>query len=58
MGPHSHTSQTLTHLRYNEVPREKKGGPRFYVVVIIIDPERIQALFDIVDIKIYRINVP
>jgi glucose-6-phosphate isomerase len=48
--------QALNHLHYNELPREKRGGPRFYVVDNI-DPERIQALFDVVDIKNTVFNV-
>jgi glucose-6-phosphate isomerase len=32
------------HLRYNELPREKRGGARFYVVDNV-DPDGINALF-------------
>ena len=48
--------QALNHLHYNEIPREKRGGPRFYVVDNV-DPERMQALFDIIDVKSTVFNV-
>ncbi|AQS60173.1 glucose-6-phosphate isomerase [Desulforamulus ferrireducens] len=38
----------LNHLHYNELPGEKRGGPRFYVLDNV-DPERVAALFDIID---------
>ncbi|CCO08094.1 glucose-6-phosphate isomerase [Desulforamulus hydrothermalis] len=38
----------LNHLHYNELPPDKRGGPRFYVLDNI-DPERVAALFDIID---------
>ena len=38
----------LKHLRYNELPREKRGGVRFYVLDNI-DPDGISALLDIID---------
>ncbi len=37
-------------MRYNELPAEKRGGPRFYVEDNI-DPARMDALFDVIDIK-------
>ncbi len=40
--------QALNHPRYNELPREKRPGPRFYVEDNI-DPDRMAALFDVVD---------
>lgn len=48
--------QALNHLHYNEIPREKRGGPRFYVVDNV-DPERMQALFDVIDVKNTVFNV-
>ncbi|MGI6686812.1 MAG: glucose-6-phosphate isomerase [Christensenellales bacterium] len=47
LGPLA-VQQALNHLRYNELPREKRGGPRFYVEDNI-DPERMQSLLDVID---------
>ena len=38
----------LKHLRYNELPREKRGGVRFYVADNV-DPDGLNALFDVID---------
>lgn len=38
------------HLRYNELTKEQRGGCRFYVVDNV-DPDGINALFDIIDVK-------
>ena len=38
----------LKHPRYNELPREKRGGVRFYVLDNI-DPDGINGLLDIID---------
>ncbi len=38
----------IKHLKYNELPREKRGGARFYVVDNV-DPDGMNALFDIID---------
>ena len=48
--------QALKHLYYNELPREKRGGPRFYVIDNV-DPERMNALFDIIDVRKTLFNV-
>ncbi len=40
----------LKHLKYNELPAEKRGGPRFYVVDNV-DPDGLNALFDVIDPK-------
>ena len=48
--------QALSHLRYNELPAEKRGGPRFYVEDNI-DPERMSALLDVIDVKKTCFNV-
>lgn len=46
----------LKHLYYNELPQEKRNGPRFYVVDNV-DPERMNALFDVIDVKDTMFNV-
>lgn len=48
--------QALCHLRYNELPREKRGGPRLYVEDNI-DPERMAALLDVIDVDRTMFNV-
>lgn len=48
--------QALSHLHYNELPAEKRGGPRFYVEDNI-DPERMAALFDTIDVSKTCFNV-
>lgn len=48
--------QALRHLRYNELPAERRGGPRFYVEDNV-DPERMAALFDTIDIEKTCFNV-
>ncbi|MEA4854574.1 MAG: glucose-6-phosphate isomerase [Christensenella sp.] len=40
----------LKNLRYNELSKEKRGGVRFYVVDNV-DPDGINALFDVIDIR-------
>ena len=46
----------LCHFRYNDLPAEKRGGPRFYVEDNV-DPERMLALLDVVDPKTTLFNV-
>lgn len=46
----------LKHLYYNEQPREKRKYPRFYVIDNV-DPERMNALFDIIDVDNTVFNV-
>lgn len=46
----------LKHLHYNELPKKVRKTPRFYVVDNV-DPERMNALFDIIDIKKTAFNV-
>lgn len=46
----------LKHLYYNELPRSVRKTPRFYVVDNV-DPERMNALFDIIDVKNTVFNV-
>ena len=48
--------QALNHLHYNELPADKRGGPRFYVEDNI-DPERMASLLDVIDVKTTCFNV-
>ena len=48
--------QALKHLHYNELPDDKRGGPKFYVEDNV-DPERMNALLDIIDPKETCFNV-
>ena len=48
--------QALNHLHYNELPDGKRRGPRFYVEDNI-DPERMAALFDVIDVKKTCFNI-
>ena len=48
--------QALNHLHYNELPNEKRNGPRLYVEDNI-DPERMAALLDIIDIEKTCFNI-
>lgn len=48
--------QALRHLRYNDLPKEKRGGPRLFVEDNI-DPERMAALLDVIDIEKTVFNV-
>ena len=52
LGPIA-VQQALNHLHYNELPAEK---PRLYVEDNI-DPERMQALLDVIDVKTTCFNV-
>ena len=47
--------QALNHLHYNELPAEKRGGPRLYVEDNI-DPERMAALMDVIDVKTHLLQ--
>ena len=55
LGPIA-VQQALNHLHYNELPAEKRGGPRFYVEDNI-DPERMAALLDVIDISKTCFNI-
>ena len=55
LGPIA-VQQALNHMHYNQLPREKRGGPKFYVEDNI-DPERMKALFDVIDVKKTCFNV-
>ena len=48
--------QALKHLHYNELPFKMRRGPKFYVEDNV-DPERMAALLDIVDVKTTMFNV-
>lgn len=48
--------QALKHLHYNELSDEKRDGPRFYVEDNV-DPERMNALLDIIDVKETIFNI-
>ena len=55
LGPIA-VQQALSHLRYNDLPKEKRQGPKFYVLDNI-DPETMQALLDVIDIDKTVFNV-
>ena len=56
LGPIA-AQQALNHLRYNELSKAERGGyPRLYVLDNI-DPEGINALFDVIDIEKTVFNV-
>ena len=46
----------LNHQRYNDLPSGKRPGPRFYVEDNI-DPERMQSLLDVIDLKRTCFNI-
>ncbi len=48
--------QAIKHLHYNDLPDAKRGGPRFYVEDNI-DPERMKALLDVIDVKTTCFNI-
>ncbi len=56
LGPIA-VQQALQHPHYNELSKEKRGGfPRFYVVDNV-DPEKLTALFDVIDVQKSLFNV-
>ena len=55
LGPIA-VQQALNHMRYNELPAGKRNGPKLYVEDNI-DPERMQSLLDVIDIKKTCFNV-
>jgi glucose-6-phosphate isomerase len=55
LGPIA-VQQALNHLHYNELPAAKRGGPKLYVEDNI-DPERMQSLLDVIDVKKTCFNV-
>ncbi len=46
----------LCHLHYNDLPKEKRGGPRFYVEDNV-DPVRMKDLLDVIDVTKTCFNV-
>lgn len=48
--------QALCHLRHNELPKRWRNGPKFYVEDNV-DPERMSALFDVIDLDKTIFNV-
>ncbi len=48
--------QALKHLHYNDLPKEKRNGPKFYVEDNV-DPERMLALLDVIDVEKTMFNV-
>ncbi len=55
LGPAA-VQQALGHLHYNELPKERRGGPRLYVEDNV-DPARMRSLFDVIDLKKTCFNV-
>lgn len=55
LGPAA-VHQALNHLHYNELPAAKRKGPRLYIEDNI-DPERMAALLDVIDLKRTCFNV-
>ena len=55
LGPAA-VQAALNHLHYNELPAEKRNGPRIYIEDNI-DPERMAALMDVIDLKKTCFNV-
>lgn len=48
--------QALSHLRYNDLPAEKRKGPKLYVEDNV-DPERMASLLEVIDIEKTMFNV-
>jgi glucose-6-phosphate isomerase len=55
LGPIA-VQQALNHLHYNDLPAEKRGGPRLFIEDNI-DPERMAALLDVIDVEKTAFNV-
>ncbi|MGI5898351.1 MAG: glucose-6-phosphate isomerase [Christensenellales bacterium] len=55
LGPIA-VQQAINHLRYNELPKETRGGPRLYVEDNV-DPERMASLLEVIDITKTCFNV-
>lgn len=55
LGPLA-VANALMHLRHNELPKSKRNAPKYYIEDNI-DPERMQALLDVIDIKDTVFNV-
>lgn len=48
--------QSLAHLRHNDLPKNKRNAPKFYVEDNI-DPERMASLLDVIDLKTTCFNI-
>lgn len=48
--------QAICHLHYNDLPKRKRKGPKFYVEDNV-DPERMAALLDVIDLDKTMFNV-
>ena len=48
--------QALCHLHHNDLPKSKRKAPKFYVEDNV-DPERMKALLDVIDVKKTMFNV-
>ncbi len=55
LGPMA-VQQALNHLRYNELPAQKRGVPRLYVEDNV-DPVRMSSLLDVIDLERTCFNV-
>ena len=55
LGPLA-VASSLLHLHHNELPREVRKAPKLYVEDNV-DPERMQALLDVIDLKTAYFNV-
>ncbi len=55
LGPLA-VASSLLHLHHNELPRDKRNAPKLYVEDNV-DPERMNALLDVIDLKTAYFNV-
>ena len=55
LGPIA-VQQALNHLHYNDLPAERRSGPRLFVEDNI-DPERMASLLDVIDVEKTAFNV-
>jgi glucose-6-phosphate isomerase len=55
LGPFA-VFNALRHLRHNDLPKKKRNAPRFFVEDNV-DPERMAALLDVIDVKKTVFNV-
>ncbi len=55
LGPIA-VQQALNHLRWNELPNDKRNGPRLYVEDNV-DPERMASLLDVIDVRKTCFNI-
>ncbi|MCE5343313.1 MAG: glucose-6-phosphate isomerase [Eubacteriales bacterium] len=55
LGPIA-VQQALNHQRWNDLPKEKRGGPKFYVEDNV-DPERMASLLDVIDVTRTCFNI-